>query len=89
MKAFPNPDIFCYSGPSIEVETVFPVTCETRANFMVDDTFTVICPAGCDAEESNIWGTGVYTDDSYVCGAAIHDGRLPGKKKRSKVLKDF
>ncbi|XP_077974364.1 uncharacterized protein LOC120347949 isoform X1 [Styela clava] len=67
-----------FQRPCVEVEPMYPVTCETRANFMVDDAFTVVCPAGCDMNIDNneVWGTGVYTDDSYICGAAIHDGRL-------------
>lgn len=25
-----------------------------------------------------IWGTGVYTDDSYICTAAIHNDKIKG-----------
>lgn len=46
---------------------------------MVDELFTVVCPAGCDAVENEIWGTAIYSDDSYICSAAIHDGRLNGR----------
>jgi hypothetical protein len=34
----------------------------------------VTCPAGCGGE--TVWGTDLYTDDSAVCAAAIHAGRL-------------
>lgn len=37
-------------------------------------TFAVTCPAGCGS--STIWGTGVYSDDSAICTAAIHGGAL-------------
>ncbi|MCA9543109.1 MAG: hypothetical protein KC613_01930 [Myxococcales bacterium] len=35
------------------------------------------CPADCFEAEPSIWGTDVYTDDSKICAAAIHAGRLP------------
>jgi hypothetical protein len=39
--------------------------------------FSFICPAApAGALTSNIWGTGVYTDDSRICVAAVHDGRI-------------
>jgi hypothetical protein len=36
--------------------------------------FTFICPPGGAA--GTIWGTDVYTDDSSVCTAAVHAGRI-------------
>jgi hypothetical protein len=34
------------------------------------------CPAiGADGS-GTVWGTGTYTDDSSVCAAAVHDGRV-------------
>lgn len=33
-----------------------------------------ICPPGGDA--GSIWGSGVYTDDSSVCTAGVHAGRI-------------
>nr|CAB3260415.1 uncharacterized protein LOC100175297 [Phallusia mammillata] len=35
------------------------------------------CPAGCNATSSNVWGTIIYKDDSFICAAGIHDGRIP------------
>jgi hypothetical protein len=35
----------------------------------------VTCPAGCTSSQS-VWGTGVYTDDSSICRAAIHAGLI-------------
>lgn len=40
----------------------------------IGQTFTYDCPAGVSG--GTVWGTGVYTDDSEVCNAAIHDGRI-------------
>lgn len=34
------------------------------------------CPPGCDAAGGSVWGTDVYTDDSRICRAAIHAGRI-------------
>ncbi|XP_019635250.1 PREDICTED: uncharacterized protein LOC109478233 [Branchiostoma belcheri] len=43
------------------------------------DTFTVICPSGCPGSNANkVWGTYIYTDDSSICRAAVHDGRITG-----------
>lgn len=44
------------------------------------------CPAG--IQQTNIWGTGIYTDDSAVCVAALHDGRITtaGGSVRLQVL---
>jgi hypothetical protein len=36
--------------------------------------FTVNCPA--QGTIGNVWGTDVYTDDSSVCSAAVHAGRI-------------
>jgi len=36
--------------------------------------FTYACPAG--GTPTRVWGTDVYTDDSSVCTAAVHTGRI-------------
>jgi hypothetical protein len=36
--------------------------------------FTYICPA--NGSPHNVWGTGIYTDDSSVCTAAVHHGLI-------------
>lgn len=36
--------------------------------------FTYQCPAGGSARA--VWGTGVYSDDSSVCTAAVHAGAI-------------
>lgn len=40
----------------------------------VGSRFTFGCPVGGTAKV--VWGTGVYTDDSSVCTAAVHAGRI-------------
>ncbi len=37
-------------------------------------TFTYRCSAG--AAPRNVWGSGIYSDDSSVCTAAVHAGRI-------------
>jgi hypothetical protein len=52
------------------------IECGTNAQGLTGDpgaTHFVLCPAGCS---NTIWGTGVYSDDSSVCTAAIHAGAL-------------
>lgn len=36
--------------------------------------FTYLCPPGGTA--NTIWGTNTYTDDSRICTAAVHVGRI-------------
>ncbi len=38
------------------------------------ERYTFTCPA--NGAASTVWGTGVYTDDSSVCTAAVHSGLL-------------
>lgn len=37
--------------------------------------YTVNCPPGGDAT-SSVWGTGIYTDNSQICSAAVHAGAI-------------
>ncbi|CAH1246490.1 ADAMTS16 [Branchiostoma lanceolatum] len=63
-------------GTSCDVIAV----CSTSADssqFNSQETFTVSCPAGCSGNSNDkVWGTYIYTDDSSICRAAIHDGRI-------------
>jgi hypothetical protein len=38
--------------------------------------FDYVCPADGKPSNSRIWGTDVYTDDSSVCTAAMHAGKI-------------
>ncbi len=40
----------------------------------IGETFEIECDASGD--EANVWGTNVYTDDSSVCTAAVHQGLI-------------
>ncbi|XP_078701596.1 uncharacterized protein LOC144927767 isoform X4 [Branchiostoma floridae x Branchiostoma belcheri] len=52
------------------------ITCNTISTQITGETFTVVCPGGCLTAGGSVWGTGIYTSDSRVCKAAIHDGRI-------------
>jgi hypothetical protein len=39
-----------------------------------NDVYVLDCPS--NGSLANIWGTSVYTDDSSVCTAAVHDGLI-------------
>jgi hypothetical protein len=66
-------------------------TCRTRAEDGVfgdlreGERIVVTCPAGC-SDGLTIWGDGIYTDDSAICRAAIHAGRVPGDHPFSVLL---
>lgn len=40
----------------------------------IGETFTVECPE--DGEPDQVWGAGIYTDDSSVCTAAVQSGLI-------------
>jgi len=48
--------------------------CVKQADSESASQFIVNCPIGCLSQTSRLWGTDVYTSDSYVCAAAIHSG---------------
>lgn len=51
--------------------------CYARANdYLGDDKVTIECPARCSKYQEHIYGSREYTDDSYICAAAVHDGRI-------------
>jgi len=49
----------------------------------------VRCPKNCNVNAYNIqlYGTGVYTDFSSICYAAIHDGKIPGNEPSIKDVR--
>ncbi len=62
-------------SPVPEYAGVVRADCSTTATSLPGDAgerYLIACPDGCGT--STLWGTGVYTDDSSVCSAAIHNG---------------
>ncbi|XP_071984131.1 uncharacterized protein [Engystomops pustulosus] len=51
--------------------------CSSSALHLPAPLTEVICPAGCMDEYIQVWGSKIFTDDSSICQAAIHDGKLP------------
>ena len=53
------------------------VSCQQNARSLpgeVGARLQLSCPAGCSG---SVWGSGIYSDDSSVCTAAVHAGVLP------------
>lgn len=44
------------------------------SSLAIGQTVTVSCPASCGSSPGVVWGSRFYTDDSSICGAAIHAG---------------
>ncbi|XP_078615998.1 uncharacterized protein LOC144884513 isoform X1 [Branchiostoma floridae x Branchiostoma japonicum] len=61
-------------------------TCKNIGTDYDGDSLIISCPAGC-SREGSIWGTGIYTSDSPVCKAAIHDGRITDDGGRVSVYR--
>lgn len=61
-----------------EMRFIFEATVydSTYSFTFMDDTaaFVVVCPADMSGDESTVWGTDIYTNDSSVCLAAAHAG---------------
>ncbi|XP_078603261.1 uncharacterized protein LOC144877227 [Branchiostoma floridae x Branchiostoma japonicum] len=66
----------CISSLLPVAESDVTVSCSKDFSGFNDDTVNVSCPARCISAGKSVWGTGVYTDDSGICRAAIHDGRI-------------
>jgi hypothetical protein len=65
-----------YFGESVGGQAALPITCGDNAQALAGEpgsSVVVACPASCN---SSIWGTGIYSDDSSVCTAAVHAGVL-------------
>ncbi|MBN1944288.1 MAG: hypothetical protein JW797_01375 [Bradymonadales bacterium] len=57
-----------------------PLECGTNAQALAGDpgaTHFVVCPGACTSNA--VWGTGIYSDDSSVCTAAVHAGVTNGQ----------
>ena len=70
------------NGPS-EVGSSAPAVIEwstrmTQFRSRIGQEFVFLCPA--NGRTGSLWGTGTYTDDSTVCTAAVHAGRISARK---------
>ena len=71
-----------------EAEDQTPVLWNTSASSIVSfetgKTFKFKCPSG--GKESTVWGTDIYTLDSSICNAAVHDGKLASESGGSVTI---
>ena len=65
---------------SKKLNSSFEIDCDTNlkselfSNFEINTNLRLVCPAGCASDTSPIYGTGIYTDNSSICKAALHAG---------------
>ena len=69
----------CGGGEGIEAEVAETVQVDWAADAMQyrdreGERFAFVCPS--DGTEHLVWGTDLYSDDSSVCTAAVHAGKL-------------
>jgi hypothetical protein len=61
---------------SVAAQTTIDWTTQANPHRGADGTrLTLVCPSG-GVLSDRIWGTDLYTDDSSVCTAAVHAGRI-------------
>jgi hypothetical protein len=63
-------------GGSVPVGLDPSATCPDNFTMHRDSTLTIICYCAPGALTGGVWGTGVYTDDSSLCNAAVHAGAV-------------
>ncbi len=61
-----------------QIELIEWGTSASNHRTRLDREFTFICPQ--NVALGNVWGTGLYTDDSSICTAAIHSGIISKKR---------
>jgi hypothetical protein len=65
---------------SKKVNSSFEIECDTNfksdlfSNYEIYTNLRLVCPSGCSSDPSPIYGTGIYTDNSSICKAALHAG---------------
>ncbi|XP_078486437.1 cysteine-rich secretory protein LCCL domain-containing 2-like [Ciona intestinalis] len=55
---------------------VYRIQCSKDA-VGINGSFMFFCPPGCHRENYRVIGDGIYTEDTNICAAAIHDGQIP------------
>lgn len=79
LTATPTPPAAPAPAPAVQFQPGVPTevswsTNATSVRGRVGQRFVAVCPPGGAA--GTVWGTEAYTDDSSVCTAAVHAGRL-------------
>lgn len=53
--------------------------CYIKADFLKGLPFTMYCPSSCNSVTNRLYGSpNIYSEDSYVCAAGLHSGRVRG-----------
>ncbi|XP_056387866.1 vitrin-like [Hyla sarda] len=52
------------------------VPCCTTSKDLSSSTSEIYCPSGCMSKNLSVWGTEIYTENTAVCLAAIHAGKV-------------
>lgn len=60
----------------IDVECDGHLRTDTFSSYEIFSNIRMICPSDCAKEKAPVYGSGMYTDNSSVCRAAIHSGAI-------------
>lgn len=82
LEDYPVSAVICSSNDTGSNKSISyaEIDCETNLkgdSFSEYELFTnlrVVCPRNCGSSSSQIFGNGIYTDNSSICKAAIHAG---------------
>lgn len=71
--------VFCFMGVALAAPVNVSCTDSVKSlNKIAEGKFTVICPVNC--KSGSIWGTNnMFTTDSAICVAAVHEGIIADK----------
>ena len=70
-----------------DLSTSCSAMCRTAIQSCPDiDNCVVSCASGSADCGGTVWGSGIYTDDSRLCRAAIHDGVIPASGGTLRVI---
>jgi len=81
-SSYPSwPKTFAFINPATNqvVESAAPIVISWDAGMgnyreRVESSLTFVCPA--NGKKGSLWGTDIYTDDSSICTAAVHQGKI-------------
>ncbi|MFM7858600.1 MAG: LCCL domain-containing protein, partial [Flammeovirgaceae bacterium] len=62
------------SKPYAEIECDTNLKGDAFSEYELFTNLRVICPRNCGSSSSQVFGNGIYTDNSSICKAAIHSG---------------
>jgi len=60
----------------IDIDCDSHLRTDAFSSYEIFSNLRMICPSYCSKEKAPVYGTGVYTDNSSICRAAIHSGAM-------------